>query len=262
MADNNRRKSSDSLGFHDSVFDWGSKAGSFGSSFKKSTSQGSGSTEAVDDPPSSRYDPRAMSRIVDITDLVDDSSSDGSADEDGIVGHSSGVGGVGRPSSSSSSSSSGPGSSGDAKRRPHFLVPVGVGWRQVVVLGSLFAIIATSSLAVGYAVVGSQSSSSSSTYSSSPDDDSSISGRAYMGSGEGEQKLLEIAERVVLACSESTLDGDMSDCRALCHDSMCCFDGGGYSCADDEGRNCAAYAGCSNLMDGVPVGAEEEEDEE
>ena len=82
-----------------------------------------------------------------------------------------------------------------------------------------------------------------------------------MGSGEGEQKLLEIAERVVLACSESTLDGDMSDCRALCHDAMCCFDGGGYSCADDEGRNCAAYAGCSNLMDGVPVGAEEEDEE-
>jgi hypothetical protein len=203
-----------------------------------------------------------MSRIVDITDLVDDSSSNDSDSEDGIVGHNSGLGGVGgggppstrttTASSTCSSSAPRPGEGGGRRQRAPYGSPAGagVGCRQALILASLVAVIAGSSLAIGYAVVGPLGSATAA------DGDRPDGSRAYVGSGGGgEQKLLEIAERVVVACSESALDSDMSDCRSLCRDSMCCFEGDGYSCADDETRNCAAYAGCSNLMDGVPLGA-------
>jgi hypothetical protein len=222
-----------------------------------------------------------MSRIVDITDLVDDSSSDGSdGDCGGVVGHSSGLGAVGGrpapgggrdPGAPPPPSSRIPRGGGGGRRAPYAPPPAGaaarVGCRQALILSSLVAIIAGASIAIGYAVVGSPPPSSSSSSSSS----SSASGNmAYLDSGGdgrgGEQKLLEIAERVVVACSESALDADMSDCRALCRESMCCFqeddDGDAkYSCADDGSRNCAVYAGCSNLMDGVPLGAAEEGEE-
>jgi hypothetical protein len=212
-----------------------------------------------------------MSRIVDINDLVDESSGDDSDDDGGFMGHNVGIGSVGRSSRSTSSGNGGgtnsidhsSGSNDDADARSRRVrngattSPPGMGCRQAIILMSLVAIIAGASVAIGYAVIGSPSSSSA------QDDESTLLSRAYIGSdGGGEQKLLEIAERVVVACSETNLDSDMSDCRALCRDRACCFDDDAdHACVDDESWNCAAYAGCANLLDGVPMGVDENEED-
>ena len=62
------------------------------------------------------------------------------------------------------------------------------------------------------------------------------------------QELFEMAERVVLACSEESLDADMSACRDACHSKMCCFETGIYSCEEEEEEDCAVYAGCEALV--------------
>ena len=62
-------------------------------------------------------------------------------------------------------------------------------------------------------------------------------------------RLLEIAEEVVLQCSEEMFDeSGMEACQMLCHDRLCCFDEGDYSCEDDEEKNCPVYAGCEALL--------------
>jgi hypothetical protein len=62
-------------------------------------------------------------------------------------------------------------------------------------------------------------------------------------------RLLEIAEEVVLQCSEEMFDtSGMEACQRLCHDRLCCFDEGDYSCEDDEDVNCPVYAGCGALL--------------
>ncbi len=43
--------------------------------------------------------------------------------------------------------------------------------------------------------------------------------------------------------------------------NMCCFETGKYSCKDDVKKMCAAYAGCEALVEGVPLGAAEEDEE-
>lgn len=65
---------------------------------------------------------------------------------------------------------------------------------------------------------------------------------------EQQQHLLDMAEQVVVACSESKLNDDASDCQHLCQHSSCCFERGGYSCEDDEEKDCAVYAGCGALV--------------
>ena len=71
----------------DSVFDWGSSGSS---KVRLSSIEGKGTKTNFNnqdtESPASRYDPSAMSRIVDITDLVDDSDDD---DDDNIIGNSS-----------------------------------------------------------------------------------------------------------------------------------------------------------------------------
>lgn len=113
---------------------------------------------------------------------------------------------------------------------------------QCVVVLSLIGMLALTSLAIGYTVVKYRLN------------------RIVGGTGEivddgddesREQELLEMAEHVVLACSEETLDADMSECQELCHSRMCCFETGIYSCEEEEGRDCAVYAGCEALV-GVP----------
>lgn len=62
--------------------------------------------------------------------------------------------------------------------------------------------------------------------------------------------LLEIAEQVVLACSDENLsNGGFTDCEILCDGKACCFDEGRYSCVDNESIGCPAYAGCEVLME-------------
>ena len=79
---------------------------------------------------------------------------------------------------------------------------------------------------------------------------------------EQEQQLLEIAERVITACSEDKLNEDMKECQSLCHSRMCCFEesGSDYSCQLDTSKNCAVYAGCEALVEGILVGGAEEDE--
>ncbi|KAL3779948.1 hypothetical protein ACHAW5_009431 [Stephanodiscus triporus] len=114
---------------------------------------------------------------------------------------------------------------------------------KVVVIAALVGIIAAASLAIGIAVIDRQI------------EDSPIEGGTKGTTPQ--QKLLEVAERVVEACSEEMLNRDMSGCQRLCRSSMCCFEDGGYSCEEDKGRDCAAYAGCEALMMGAPTDVSE-----
>ena len=73
--------------------------------------------------------------------------------------------------------------------------------------------------------------------------------------------MLETAERVVMACSESKLNENLSDCQNLCTSHLCCFETGDYGCQDDASKDCAVYAACEALVEGVLVGAAEEDEE-
>ena len=75
-------------------------------------------------------------------------------------------------------------------------------------------------------------------------------------------ELLEIAERVITACSEDKLNEDMKECQSLCHSRMCCFEesGSDYSCQLDTSKNCAVYAGCEALVEDILVGGAEEDE--
>ena len=124
--------------------------------------------------------------------------------------------------------------------------------RQIIVVVSLVAIIIGASLAIGYTVVNNNGTSSQSSY--------------LMANNEKEDKqeqtLLEIAERVITACSEDKLNEDMKECQNLCHSRMCCFEesGSDYSCQLDTSKNCAVYAGCEALVEGILVGGAEEDE--
>ena len=222
-----------------SCFDWGMSldgesfgeaAGSLGSGKEGSASNNKG--------PSSRYDPKAMSRIVDITDLVDEADE---SDDDEVIGHSSGMGGVRmngvttKPSKSLTPGQSRYGPSGIGGG--DFVI------RQALILVALVGIIIAASLAIGYAVP------------------SSVLGSRNSGGVGNEQLLLETAERVIVACSESALNEDMKSCQKICKNNMCCFETGQYSCKADEKKMCAAYVGCEALVEGIPLeGAEEDEE--
>mmetsp|Transcript_34374 Transcript_34374/g.63366 ORF Transcript_34374/g.63366 Transcript_34374/m.63366 type:complete len:156 (+) Transcript_34374:124-591(+) len=64
-----------------------------------------------------------------------------------------------------------------------------------------------------------------------------------------QQRLLDIAEQVVLACSEDKLNEDLSGCQDICRGHMCCFEEDEYSCEDDEDKNCAVYGACEALVE-------------
>ena len=191
---------------------------------------GERSSDSASKGPSSRYDPKAMSRIVDITDLVDEADSD----EEEVIGHSSRVGGVTKADSGGPTRSYGPGGKGK-----------GFG-RKAMILLALATIIVAASLAIGFAV---------------PYDSSALSFGGSSSEEGNEQELFETAERVIVACSESALNEDMKACQKICKRNMCCFETGKYSCKDDEKKMCAAYAGCEALVEGIPLdGAEEDEE--
>eukprot|EP00579_Thalassiosira_antarctica_P023239 CAMPEP_0201988266 /NCGR_PEP_ID=MMETSP0904-20121228/92237_1 /ASSEMBLY_ACC=CAM_ASM_000553 /TAXON_ID=420261 /ORGANISM="Thalassiosira antarctica, Strain CCMP982" /LENGTH=312 /DNA_ID=CAMNT_0048542427 /DNA_START=100 /DNA_END=1035 /DNA_ORIENTATION=- len=111
--------------------------------------------------------------------------------------------------------------------------------RQTITILSLVGIIVAASLAIGYAVINV--------------DPSNFPYFAASDNGIPEQQeLLEIAERVITACSEKELNGDRSECQQLCHLKLCCFESGEYSCEEDESKDCAVYAGCKALVEGIP----------
>lgn len=237
----------------DSVFDWGMASWSslrsltsgddegnkFGRKGSKGKSNVSGAKERGNgDEKVTRYDPKAMSRISDIVDeLYEESSTDSIDSALELSDHvqvkmgkdkAAKVNGKGQKGSSY-----GPGGMGSA-----------LFCRRTLSITALIAVITAASLVIGYAVVIHDPST-----------------RPYsMSDGDQQQQFLEVAERVISACSEHSLDQDISECQKLCHGKLCCFDSGEYSCNDDEGMECAVYAGCEALVDGVPTdGLEEEE---
>ncbi|KAL3822398.1 hypothetical protein ACHAXA_010876 [Cyclostephanos tholiformis] len=113
---------------------------------------------------------------------------------------------------------------------------------QGVVIVSLIGVLALSSLSIGYAIAKHQIES---LYPKEGDVVEIVHG------GESrEQDLLEIAERVIVACGEEMLDVDMSRCQDICRSRMCCFESGKNACEEKEGGDCAVYAGCEALVAG------------
>lgn len=166
--------------------------------------------------PSSRYDPNTMKRIVDITDLAD---SDGDSD-----------------------ATEGTGNGGRIARKKQKKNQGSSPCRQALAIIASIGVIVGASFGIRALVINNQNSN--------PKQHSTSSSASF----QVQQRLLEIAEEVVWACSERTLNDDMSHCQDVCHGQLCCVDGEGeYSCEDDESRNCAVYAGCRALVDGQPV---------
>ena len=123
-------------------------------------------------------------------------------------------------------------------------------YRQVVVIVSLVGIILGSAVAIGYAVIG-----------SGGDLNNVQSSYLSTSNNAGAQEELEIAERVISACGETNLNKDKSECQTLCHGSMCCFENDDeYGCQDDLSKDCAVYAGCEALIEGMILdGIDEDE---
>ncbi|KAL7437319.1 hypothetical protein ACHAXM_005710 [Skeletonema potamos] len=212
-----------------SCFDWGLGRDTVTSIESGVVSGNNERSDSASKGPSSRYDPKAMSRIVDITDLVDEADSD----DDEVIGHNSGIGGVTGAKAGGPTRSYGPGGVGGG----NFM------FRQALILVALVGIIVAASLAIGFAV---------------PPSAFTLGGGSVAGN---EQELFETAERVVMACSESALNEDMKACQKICKRNMCCFETGKYSCKDDEKKMCAAYAGCEALVEGIPMGGADEDEE-
>jgi hypothetical protein len=184
---------------------------------------------------SSRYDPKAMSRIVDITDLVDDESE--SDDNEDIIGHSSEGGAFSVLTKT--------GSDSRLTNPTKAYGPGGVGFsffsKQFLILFALGCVIVGACVAIGYAVMndtGMPKNAGNKTNLS-------------VKSGGNQQQLLETAERIITACSEKRLNKDMTECQTLCKSSMCCFGSGKYNCEKDASKSCALYAGCEALVDGA-----------
>eukprot|EP01083_Nonionella_stella_P243371 848110_1 len=267
----------------DSVFDWGhaswaslkstgnynrNKSSTDASSAKGHPNQRSSSSSASrNDPVISRYDPSTISRISnDIGYLIEDSGSV-SSDSDAESGCHDIENGNNENSKKSEKKKK-------KIQQPNHYGPGGVGvgvgsppnsqlfYRQVITVCSLVVIIILASLAIGDSIVRVKKHPYYSGVETINSDDNSQ---------QQQQQLLEIAERVITACSERELGKDTgAECRQLCHSRMCCFesssqseDGESNSCEEDESKECAVYAGCEALIEGVPVdGGAEVEDEE
>ena len=218
-----------------SVFDWGStkdasSVSTDGAGDLAHLAEGGGGTIGP-----SRYDPTVMSRIVDITDLVDDSSDD-DENESAIVGHSTSIGGLqisaGRRLSRSNSNSGHHRSGGFNLHSFGSLALV-----TILIIGS--------ALLIGNTIMN--------------NNQPSIQSSALVATSDGEE-LLMTAERIVLACSDHALTTDRSECQNLCNGRMCCFETDDYSCDNDDSKDCPVYAGCKALLEGVVVDGAEEED--
>ena len=210
-------------------------------------------------PSSIRYDPSGLTRVTDITDLVlDDSSVDiEDSDDNNVAERKNNNSSLEVTTGSSSDIENGRHSKGgrDGSYSSSLLC------RQTIVLIALVGVIIGASLAIFYAVNNTQdyNSHTQSPYLIIP---SSSSGND-IDSNEQEQELLEIAERVIVACGTNKLDEDMKECQNLCRSRMCCFEesGSDYSCELDTSKDCAVYAGCEALVEGIPIGAVGEDEE-
>jgi len=204
----------------DSVFDWGSSGSS---KVRLSSIEGKGTKTNINDAEApSRYDPTAMSRIVDITDLVDDSDDD---DDDNIIGNSSSM-----PHTMHIGTINATGN----KSSRRLIYPIVIAMVLMGIVG------------LGYTVIANNPSTVSSAYLLVDDED-------------GQQEKLETAERVITACGQDG-GGINKECQSLCKSKLCCFDNGEYGCQGDDSKDCATYAGCIALVKGVAVGGAEEDE--
>ena len=136
---------------------------------------------------------------------------------------------------------------------------------RTFILLSLIGITIAASIAVGYAagmiLIRDDDDNNNPTASLLSNDNNLNTDRGSINSIRGntneQQLLLEMAERITIACSEEALERYgvyRSECRMLCHDNLCCFEeetrssGGELSCANDESKACAVYAGCRALV--------------
>lgn len=193
-----------------------------------------------------------MHRIKDIADLVDDTSDSENSDDDIHIGHSTKMG---RVSANIESGRSDANEENGTSYNWSGWMGSSLCHRQALAILSLVALIFASSLAIGYAIVNSDQSKTHNNINNAPQLSTGNDGASSA------QQRLEMAERVVTACSEHSLDADISECQHLCRASTCCFESGKYSCEDDEKMDCAVYAGCEALLEGIPLDAAEEDEE-
>jgi len=213
-----------------SSFNWSKDADSSGGSCMASASAAT-SVMSNYGPQASRYDPKSANRIDNLNDLVDEDSE---SDVEGIDS-----GRWFEPSHPS----------GGTTRKKSYR-NASVFCRQALVIVAFVGIIIGASVGIRAVVISGGGPFNHSSLAVALATPSSTVGGSITVVLE-QQRLLEIAERVVSACSEYKLNEDLSDCQKLCHSNMCCFEKGQYSCEDDESKDCAVYAGCEGLFDGV-----------
>ena len=212
-----------------SSFTWSKDAGSSGGS---SMASASAATSVISNygPQASRYDPKSAIRIDNLNDLVDE---DTESDVDGIDS-----GRWFEPSHPS----------GGTTRKKSYR-NASVFCRQALVIVASVGVIVGASVGIRAVVIsgGGPFTHSLAVALATPSSDVGGSITVVLE----QQRLLEIAERVVSACSEYKINEDLSDCQKLCQSNMCCFEKRQYSCEDDESKDCAVYAGCEALFEGV-----------
>mmetsp|Transcript_28331 Transcript_28331/g.57768 ORF Transcript_28331/g.57768 Transcript_28331/m.57768 type:complete len:261 (+) Transcript_28331:47-829(+) len=65
-----------------------------------------------------------------------------------------------------------------------------------------------------------------------------------------QEDLFRLARNIDRACSEDQLNVDMTECKSLCKNEMCCFEEDpAYNCAADREKSCVVHAGCKGLVD-------------
>lgn len=66
---------------------------------------------------------------------------------------------------------------------------------------------------------------------------------------EKNQEMMLLAERIIRACSDFDIAGDV-ECEQLCESHMCCFDENDETnCVTDENMDCAVHAACEALIE-------------
>jgi len=234
---------------NDSVFDWGDPV--WGES---SQNAGKGRDESLTGASASmasgkhnrppRYDPNSMNHTADVVDdILEDDNSDTTDNDENIATNGRRL----TMELSGSDLENGRRINGRHHKKLKY-GPGGLGgrsliFRQTVIIFAIIGIIVAASVAIGYAVIGGDPGNMPSVDDGIPD-----------------QLLLETAERVVTACSENILDVDRSVCQELCYSKLCCFQSGDYSCEEDISKDCAVYAGCEALVEGIPVEAPDEDE--
>lgn len=254
----------------DSVFDWGheswaslrstgdyNRKGSTGSG-ASSPGEGRRTASSRNNPGVARYDPETIDRIVNnIDDLIEDSSSSNSDSDseccNAKVSSGSDIENKGRQSKKKNQKKKqakkyGPGENDITPK---------IYCRQILVITALVAIIVAASLAIGYVIMNAEDPTANTKLYSAAEINH---GSQPQKQQQQQQHLLEMAERVIRACSESKLNERITDCQQLCRSRMCCFhdEGGGEyssSCEEDESKECAVYAGCEALLGGIATGS-------